>query len=310
MKIPRINNITQEEFIQEYIVGNKPVIVTDAMENWDMSKFTPEYFKEAFGEEKVQVYDDLFNLQNIQSLKEYIDANFFRNEEDGLSDQYMRWYTKLKEVEYYWSDKVFDALKNAWSHPYFIPNTSLVIPSNKEAEERVITDFHYPYKGLFISGKGSRTRLHKDPFTSNAVLCQFYGEKKIYLFAPSKEASVMKDGAFVDVKNPDHDKFPDYKNITHDYEDTLSPGEIVFFPSGWFHDVTCETDSISITWNFVHETQLDIVCKHIAQNPNDDQLEIAKFFLKGEIKDNANARDIILFLKKKFKKAKKLKAQV
>ncbi len=310
MKIPRINNITEEKFIEEYIVGNKPVIVTDGMENWDMSKFTPEYFKEAFGDEKVQVYDDLFNLQNVQSLKQYIDTNFYRKEEDGLSDQYMRWYTKLKEVDYYWSDQVFDALKGAWSHPYFIPNTSLVIPSNNNAEERVVNEFRYPYKGLFISGKGSRTRLHKDPFTSNAVLCQFYGEKKIYLFDPKKESSVMKNGEFVDVKNPDHDKFPDYASITHDYEDTLSPGEIVFFPSGWFHDVTSESDSVSITWNFVHQTQLNTVCKHIAQNPDDSQLEIAKFFLKDEIKENANARDIILFLKKKFKGAKRQKTQV
>ncbi|GGX33107.1 cupin-like domain-containing protein [Aquimarina muelleri] len=301
MKIPRIKNITEERFVEEYILGNKPVIVTDGMETWDMKKFTPDYLKKTFGKEKVQVYNDLFDLQTIQTLEKYIDSNFFRNEKEGLSNQYMRWYTKLKDEDFYWSDQVFEALKEAWSHPYFVPNKALVIPSNKETEERNVNEFHYPYKGLFISGKGSRTRLHKDPFASNAVLCQFYGEKKIFLFSPDKESNVMNNGDFVDVTNPDHVKFPSFSNITHDYEDILSSGEIVFFPSGWFHDVTCKSDSISITWNFIHETQLNTFCKHIAKNPNDDQLEIAKFFLSDEIKKEANARDLILFFKNKFR---------
>ncbi|MFD2943349.1 cupin-like domain-containing protein [Flavobacterium notoginsengisoli] len=301
MKIPRVKNITEEKFIEDYIFANKPVIVTDGMEKWDMGKFTPEYLKKTFGNHKVQVYNDLFDLQTIQPLEKYIDNNFFRTEKEGFSNKYMRWYTKLKEVEFYWSDKVFEDLKSSWGHPYFIPKTSLAIPSNNDVLNRNVNEFNYPYKGLFISGKGSRTRLHKDPFTSNAVLCQFYGEKKIYLFSPDKELNVMDNNHdFVDVKNPDYVKFPNFKNITHDYEDTLVPGEIVFFPSGWFHDVTCTSDSISITWNFVHALQVERLCNHIENHPEDDQLEIAKFFLKDEIDGKADSNEMIQFFKNKF----------
>lgn len=300
MKVPRVKSISEESFIENYIVGNTPVIVTDGMENWDMEKFTPEYLIKEFGDEKVQVYNDLFDLQTVQSLEKYINTNFFRSEADGPAKQYMRWYTKLKEVEFYWSDSVFDRLKNAWSQPYFIPDTSLVIPSNKNAEKRTINEYGYPYKGLFISGKGSRTRLHKDPFVSNAVLCQFHGQKEIFLYSPKKEQDVMSKGAFVDVKNPDHIKFPNFSNITPDYEDVLSPGEIILFPSGWFHDVTSVSDSISITWNFLHATQIDKLCKHIKNNPEDDQLEIARFFLKDEISKEMKAEELIMFFKNKF----------
>jgi len=300
MKVPRVKNISEEKFIETYIVGNQPVIVTDGMDDWDMEKFTPEYLIKEFGDEKVQVYNDLFDLQTVQSLEKYIKDNFFRSESDGPAKQYMRWYTKLKEVDFYWSDSVFDRLKNAWSQPYFIPDTSLVIPSNEKAKKRSINEYGYPYKGLFISGKGSRTRLHKDPFVSNAVLCQFYGQKEIFLYSPEKEKDVMNNGDFVDVKNPDHSKFSNFSSITPDYEDVLSPGEIILFPSGWFHDVTSLSDSISITWNFLHATQIDKLCNHIKNNPEDDQLEIARFFLKDEISKEIKAEDLIVFFKNKF----------
>ncbi|MGG8495346.1 cupin-like domain-containing protein [Tenacibaculum sp. TC6] len=300
MEVTRVKNISEEIFIEKYIKGNQPVIVTDGMEKWDLERFTPENLKKEFGDEKVQVYNDLFDLQTIQSLEQYIDANFSRSESEGPAKQYIRWYTKLKEVEFYWSDSVFESLKKSWNQPYFIPSTSLVIPSNKEAVERNINEYSYPYKGLFISGRGSRTRLHKDPFMSNAVLCQFYGKKEIYLYSPNKEKDVMVNNEFVDVKNPDHAKFPNFKNLTPDYKDVLSPGEIIFFPSGWFHDVTCMSDSVSITWNFVHEVQLDRVCKHIEKNPEDDQLEIMRFFLRNEVPEDINSKELVEYLQNKF----------
>lgn len=297
MEVTRVKNITPELFIEKCIKANQPIIVTDGMEHWDREKFTPQYLKATFGDQIVQVYNDLFDLQTIQTLSEYIDTNFDRAPEDGPAKNYMRWYTKLKEVEFYWSDKVFEALKPAWSQPYFIPDTNLVIPSNHKAAKRPINEYSYPYKGLFISGRGSRTRLHKDPFMSNAVLCQFYGQKEIYLYSPQKQASVMNGTDFVDVKNPDHAKFRNFKNTTPDYKDVLAPGEIIFFPSGWFHDVTCLSDSVSITWNFVHETQLERMTKHIAAHPEDDQLEIMQFFMDGEVSEST---DLVQYFQQKY----------
>ncbi|MFC5044312.1 cupin-like domain-containing protein [Aquimarina hainanensis] len=300
MKIERIHAITKQEYIEEYIMSNKPVIVTDGMKDWDLSKFTPDYFKKEFGEEQVQVYDELFDLQGVVPFREYIDKNFGRTEEEGLTKEYMRWYTKLKEVDFYWSDKVFKSLEGFWSHPYFLPNESLVVPYSKSGQQRDITKYRYPYKGLFVSGKGSRTRLHKDPFNSNAILCQFYGEKKIFLYNPEKESQVMNGKEFVDIQQPDHQKFPDFSKITYDYEDVLKPGEIVLFPSGWFHDVTSQSDSISITWNFLYDQEYIGLCNHIEKNPEDDQLEILRFFLKDEIRPDASNEDIVAFFKNKF----------
>ncbi len=295
MKVTRVQNLSKDTFLKDFLVANKPVIVTDAMKDFDRDKFTPDFLRSEFGDELVQVYDDLFNLQTVDTLATYLNKNFDRKPEDGRALEYMRWYTKLKDTDFFWSDAVFEKLKPYWNHPYFVPNDKLVVPYCQAGETKNITDHRYPYKGLFVSGKGSRTRLHRDPFRSNAMLCQFYGEKKMYLYHPNKVNEVMNGKEFVDLMNVDHKKFPKFKDIEADYEDVLLPGEIVLFPSGWFHDVTCVSDSISITWNFLHEEELDNLYEFIDQYPNDDQLEILRFFLKDKIGPDAPASEIKAF---------------
>ena len=68
MQLERKSKLTPEEFQKGYLEANKPVIVTDAMNNWDAIQcWTPNYFEEHFGCERVQLYDNLFNLVDIIS---------------------------------------------------------------------------------------------------------------------------------------------------------------------------------------------------------------------------------------------------
>lgn len=300
MKVERVENLSEERFVAEFLIPGKPVIITDAMKKWQLEKFTPEFLKKEFGHYEVQVYDDLFDLQSIDPLADYLESNFGKGEEAGRSLHYIRWYTKLKEIDFFWSDELFAELTGAWQHPGFLPNSSLAVPFVPEGGQANINQTRFPYKGLFISGKGARTRLHRDPFNSNAVLCQFYGRKKVLLYAPSEAEHLMRDGKFVDVESPNPDAFPTFGRGTLAYDDVLYPGEMIFFPGGWFHDVKCLDDSISITWNFVHASGLDRFCEYINRHPDDDQLEIVRFFLKDWVGEDAEARDISGFLKSKF----------
>jgi hypothetical protein len=304
MKVERVQHLTRERFMEEFLIPGKPVIITDAMSKWDLEKFMPDHLKKEFGHYEVQVYNDLFDLQTIDPLADYLESNFGKGEEADRSRHYIRWYTKLKEVDFFWSDEIFASLAGAWQHPYFLPNSSLAVPFVPENNQANINEARFPYKGLFISGKGARTRLHRDPFNSNAVLCQFYGRKQFFLYDPSQAPYVMHNGEFVDIEAPDPDKFPDFSRASCAYEDILSPGEVILFPSGWFHDVKCLDDSISITWNFVHASGLENFCSYIGQHPADDQLEIVRFFLQGWVSEDAPAADIALFLKNKFSEVK------
>jgi hypothetical protein len=297
MQIERQSGLTPDSFIYKYLELNSPVIVLHAMSGWKaVGKWTPEYFERMFGEFDIQVYNDLFDLVNITSLAEYLHENFGKSE-DVASQDYVRWYTKLKSFDFVWADEAFERFKDDWDHPDFLPSTSYAIPFCPATQRISVVDTLFPYRGLFISGRGAKTRLHRDPWTSEALLCQFYGEKRIILYSPDQEVYLVKGKNFVNIEDPDQEEFPLFPNAKPTFEDVLRPGEILFIPGGWFHDVTSITDSISITWNFVHATKLDRLCDYIMRNPYDDELEIVRFFLSSNLPSDASVNEIVTFLR-------------
>jgi len=77
------------------------LIVTDAMKTWEIGDYTPETLKKKFGTQMIQVYNDLFDLQTVTSLEDYLDKNFGRKHDEERCRQYVRGYSKLKEVKFF-----------------------------------------------------------------------------------------------------------------------------------------------------------------------------------------------------------------
>ena len=299
MKIQRVHDISEDQFVSEYLIPKRPVIVTDAMKNWDIERFHPKNLNREFGQYEVQVYNNLFDLQTVDTLETYLHKNFETEKEENAIIEYARWFTKFKDIDFFWSDNVFEALKDYWQHPYFLPKTGMILPFNRNNEEIQVNETSFPYKGLFLSGKGGKTRLHKDPLNTNALLCQLYGNKELLLYSPDQEDYLTSSGEFVDIENPDLNKFPNYEKAALTYRDVLSPGEIVLFPAGWFHDVTSVTDSVSITWNFVHANEVNEFCNYLESNATDDQMEIVHFFVKKYLEtDYVDKHSITSFYRK------------
>lgn len=267
--IPRTTRLTSAAFIRDYLQTSTPVIVTDTMDDWRRrGTWNPTYFRNHLGAMEVQVYDDLFTLINIEELGDYLDRNFGKAG-DARSTEYVRAYVRFKDVEFTWADRLFEALAENWGHPEFFPREDFVLPHTSPG--RQVSPVHdlFPYKGLFISGRGARTRLHRDPFCTDAVLCQFHGEKQVRFYGPEYTEHLMNDGEFVDPEAIDATRFPTFASITPTYDDVLRPGEILFIPAGWFHDVTTLSDSISITWNFVHQARADAYQREVGNPLND-----------------------------------------
>ena len=186
-RVPRIEKIEPTAFTATYIAAGRPVIVTDAMTEWPAKyKWTPEYFRDRFGALLAQVYDNLFTIRDIRPLGNYIDQCFGKEGRDA-SGLYVRWYAQFKHIDLCWSDAVFSALARDWSHPYFLPVSAYVLPLCRYPETLHAPTTTFPYKGIFISACGARTRLHRDPFGTDAVLCQFYGTKSLTVYAPADD---------------------------------------------------------------------------------------------------------------------------
>ncbi len=257
MDVPRVMGLQQIDFIREYLTPGFPVIVTKEMAGWNApNTWTPAFLRQRFGDFLVPVYNDLFDIVDVMTLAEYLDAEFH----DGAdsSCRYVRWYSRFHAGDFIWADDVFIQLKDDWAMPSFLPRDAYVIPF-VEGATLDVTQHAFPYRGLFISGPNASTRLHCDPWASAAVLCQVRGEKQFSLFDPSGES--RNDGA-----------------SRMRYDGILSAGEIIFIPDGWNHSFITLTPSISVTWNFVHAERRHAYDSHLARYPDDPNLDIARFF--------------------------------
>jgi hypothetical protein len=218
-------------------------------------------------------------LIGIKKLAKYLDMYFASNDKRSNRPAYVRWYTRLSDEDRVpWADEVFECLESDWAMPYFLPTENYLLPSSKMGVPTSPVNSPFPAKGLFISARGARTRLHVDPWCSDAVLCQIHGSKSFYLFDPEHSAALSHNGEMVDLAEPDVQKFPDFARSKASFKDTLSPGEIILIPAGWAHHFDTIENSISLTWNFVHIATWTRFCRYLADSPSQKDIATIKYF--------------------------------
>src|SRR5262249_30443066 len=79
-QIDRRSKISLREFRREYLYPRKPVVITDAIENWAArSRWTLDFFKSRYGITLVTVYrsqEDVYRADHVEtvSLADFITA--------------------------------------------------------------------------------------------------------------------------------------------------------------------------------------------------------------------------------------------
>src|SRR5947199_10129526 len=115
--------------------------------------------------------------------------------------------------------------------PRFFPDNSFVLPYCAPNGRIDPSRDWFPTRGLFISGRGGRTRLHADPWCSDALLCQIYGRKEFVMFDPGQAVYLTDGNRCVDVENPDLEAFPQFPLAKPAVKGVLEPGEMVLVPA-------------------------------------------------------------------------------
>lgn len=58
IEIERVNKLTKKEFIENYYKKQKPVVITNQIEDWPaFTKWNLEYIRELAGDKMVPLYD-------------------------------------------------------------------------------------------------------------------------------------------------------------------------------------------------------------------------------------------------------------
>ncbi len=266
-----------DEFVDRYVARNTPVVITGL--DFDAAAWSPEAVRDSLGDLTALVYGALFDLEDIQSLADYLDDWFgLPGPDDGDDDvPYVRWYNQLRDVEFPWGDEAFARMAPFWRAPACLPTSGLVVPTG--SADPVVDPF--PYRGVLVAARGARTRLHRDPFASDAVVCQFHGRKEAALYRPERADELLASrdgnsfGGFRDVRASSLSRL----DVEPDLHGFVEPGQMIYIPNGWLHDVTVVDDSLSVTWNFVHESGAGAHRRYLADRPEaDSEFEILEYF--------------------------------
>jgi len=111
----------------------------------------------------------------------------------------------------------------------------------------------------WVSSEGCLTPLHYD--LSDGILAQVLGEKRVWLYDSADHGHVYLRGvhvpgidnwerqSYAELHGARKAAFPHLAQVTQWVAD-LKPGELLFIPSNWLHEVHTRTPSFSLGWRF------------------------------------------------------------
>ncbi|MCP2729137.1 cupin-like domain-containing protein [Limnofasciculus baicalensis] len=253
--IERRSRIDREEFLEKYYSTNTPLIITDMMGDWQaMSSWCPEFIKENYGNCLVQVQTNRNSDPNYEintethkktiELREYVDMVVNGGD---TNDYYMVANNGNLDREDFKG-----LLNDIQMFPEFIDPL--------KSKQRVF---------FWFGPAGTITPLHHD--TMNIFMAHIYGRKRWRLISPAYTPLVYNNiGVFseIDLENPDDEKYPLFKDVRV-IETVLEPGEVIFVPVGWWHQVKGLDVTIALSFiNFIFPNDYKYQNPNIKSSPN------------------------------------------
>ncbi len=234
--IPRREDLGADEFLERYYAAGRPVILVGEMAGWGApGKWTPDYLRRRIGPAVVE-------YQGGRSAN----AGFEREKE-----------THRRTGPF---DGFIDAITREEGNDAYI--TAYNSAANRQALAPLFEDMGYLDKFLttdrpaaegmmWIGPAGTMTSLHHD--LTNNFIGQIVGRKRLLVLPASEVGKLYNDrhvfSRIADLEDPSLDAahWPRLPGA-HVYEVILEPGEILFMPLAWWHQVQALDFSVTVTW--------------------------------------------------------------
>ncbi|XP_060064308.1 2-oxoglutarate and iron-dependent oxygenase JMJD4-like [Ylistrum balloti] len=275
-------DITYDDFFQQYLLQNRPCIFSSELtQGWfsrrdwvDKATGKPDltFLKEQFGDAVTPVADCGQKKFSSHCKEEMMMSEFLDYWKRYISEGYPCSQKCLYLKDWHFT-KAFPSY-SAYSTPeYFLSDWM-----NEFWDSRADTDDDYRF--VYMGPKGSWTPLHADVFRSFSWSANICGRKHWIFLAPGEEEKYRdKFGNLVYDINSDElndpKKYPCFSQSTARIEVIQEPGEVIFVPSGWHHQVHNLEDTISINHNWMNGCNIYRCWKFLKQELCNVQREIS-----------------------------------
>ena len=237
VEIERIERITHEDFYRAFIQPKKPVVIARMATDWPAAQ---KWSLEFFGALDAPVYLEEGNV--MQDTSRFCQASF---------QEYIQRLSRQSDGED--SKEYLSMLDIVATFPQLQDDIDFSLLSAHK--------FHNTVLG-WIGPAGTVTGFHYD--LSDNLYAQIAGQKSFQLVSPDDSVYMYQSPKFdyasrlsqIDATQYDPHRFPLFTKARVQ-KTILNPGELLFIPRGWWHQV--ESLSVSISANNFGKTYADIL---------------------------------------------------
>jgi len=245
-EVPRRAGLAPEDFRMQFAEPGLPVIVTDVLGDWEISRWTLERLVDVFGDLNIVYRRGPEVVMETMAFRDFCQAITANTPGESNSVLYIDNERIPPELK-----RLLGTLPYASEHD--LDHSGSWMPNSQ---------------GLFLGPAGTITRLHWD--MADNFLAQLWGSKRITLLPPSdcdnvymqfeRETGNSADDivaphlrASVDPCAPDYERFPRFSGAKP-VDCRLRAGECLYIPAGWLHRV--ESLSLSLSINHLLSNRL------------------------------------------------------
>jgi len=230
-------NLTARQFNEQYGYPAQPVLMRQQATDWlAVSKWTEDYLVGAFG-------DTLEVAERVTSGKSTFRKFSIRD--------YLAYANQTEEANPYYLNNGQFHLGTHFTDDYQVPDYFQCWYNEIPREKR-----KQSFSWIYIGAGKTYSALHLDIWQTSAWNCLISGQK-LWLFYDASQADYLYGGK-VNPFNPDYEQYPDFAKAKPLYC-LQNPGDVVFTPSTWWHTVYNVEKTVSLTENFINETN----CQHV-----------------------------------------------
>lgn len=232
----RAENMSGETFLDTFYAPARPVVLAGEIAAWPaLHRWTPAYLRETVGDAPIE-------YQGGRAAS----ADFERYKDDHKRQMPFDRFVEMIE-----GDPGNDAYLTAYNSA---SNAAALAPLQADVgrlDKFLAQSAEDPGGMLWIGPAGTFTALHHD--LTNNLLVQVVGRKRVILAAATDLPRLYNDchvfSRIRDVSDPELD-LREYAKLqgVRFHEVNLMPGEALFIPIGWWHQVEALDLSMSITY--------------------------------------------------------------